>query len=164
MWVCLVAQSCLTLCDLMDCRLPNSSVHGILQARIQEWVAIPFFRGCSWPRDGTLVSCIAGRFLYCLSHQGSPFIDKYVQIILSIDLWDIHFLLVPLHGLFFSFPKMLASELVGNCYRHRHPPNFSGLLFCFLIWLFWSKLCESCFSARLCWAWFHVFLNSGTQA
>ena len=40
-----VAQSCLTLCDSMDCRLPGSSVHGILQARIVEWVAIPFFRG-----------------------------------------------------------------------------------------------------------------------
>ena len=42
-----VAQSCLTLCDPMDCSLPGSSVHGILQARILEWVAIPFSRGSS---------------------------------------------------------------------------------------------------------------------
>ena len=41
----LVTQSCLTLCDPMDCSLPGSSVHGILQARILEWVAIPFSRG-----------------------------------------------------------------------------------------------------------------------
>ena len=40
-----VAQSCPTLFDPMDCSLPGSSVHGILQARILEWVAIPFFRG-----------------------------------------------------------------------------------------------------------------------
>ena len=43
----LVAQLCPTLCDLMDCSLPGSSVHGILQARILEWVAIPFSRGSS---------------------------------------------------------------------------------------------------------------------
>ena len=46
----------------MDCSLPGSSVHGILQARIQEWVAISFSRGSSWPRSRILVSCIAGRF------------------------------------------------------------------------------------------------------
>ena len=45
----------------MNCSQPGSCVHGILQARILEWVAIPFSRGSSWPRDGTLVSCIAGR-------------------------------------------------------------------------------------------------------
>ena len=57
-----VIQSCLTLCDPMDCRSPDSSVHGILQARILEWVAIPFSRGSSQPRDRTQVSCTAGRF------------------------------------------------------------------------------------------------------
>ena len=46
----------------MVCSLPGSSVHGILQARILEWVAIPFSRGSSWPRDRTRVSRIAGRF------------------------------------------------------------------------------------------------------
>ena len=57
----LVAQSCLTLCDSMDCSPPDS-VHRILQARILEWVPIPFSRGSSQPRDGTPVSCTAGRF------------------------------------------------------------------------------------------------------
>ena len=56
-----VLQSCLTLCDPMDCSLPDSSVHGIFQARILEWVAISFSRGSSQPRDRTQVSCIAGR-------------------------------------------------------------------------------------------------------
>ena len=50
----LVAQSCLTLCDPMDCSLPGSSVHGILQARILQGVAISFSRGFSQPRDWTL--------------------------------------------------------------------------------------------------------------
>ena len=58
----LVAWSCPTLCDPMDCSPPGSSVHGILQARRLKWVGIPFSRGSSWPRDQTRVSCIAGRF------------------------------------------------------------------------------------------------------
>ena len=61
--ITLVAQSCLTLCDPMDCSLPGSSVHRILQARILEWVAISFSRGSSWPRDQTWIPCIEGRFL-----------------------------------------------------------------------------------------------------
>ena len=52
-----VAQSCLTLCNPLD-----YTVHGILQARILEWVAFPFFRGSSQPRDQTQVSHIAGGF------------------------------------------------------------------------------------------------------
>ena len=55
-------QLCPTLCNPVDCSPPGSSVHGIMQARIQEWVAIPFSRGSSWPRDWIPVSCIAGRF------------------------------------------------------------------------------------------------------
>ena len=56
-----VAQLCPTLCDPMDCSLPGSSLHGILQARVLEWVAISFSRGSSQPRDWTRVSCIPGR-------------------------------------------------------------------------------------------------------
>ena len=57
-----VAQTCLTLCDPMDYSPLGCSVPGILQARILEWVAIPFSRRSSQPRDKTQVSCIAGRF------------------------------------------------------------------------------------------------------
>ena len=56
-----VAQLYLTVCDPMDCSLPGSSVHGIFQARILEWVAMLFSKGSSRPRDQTPVSCIAGR-------------------------------------------------------------------------------------------------------
>ena len=58
-------QSCPTLCDPMDCSSPGSFVHGILQARLLEWVATDSSRGSSWPRNRTCVSytsCMAGRF------------------------------------------------------------------------------------------------------
>ena len=61
-WVCSVTHSCPTLCDPMDWSPPGSSVHGIFQARILQWVAIPFSRGYSWPRNRILISCIAGWF------------------------------------------------------------------------------------------------------
>ena len=57
----LVAKSCLT-CDSMDCSLPGSSVRGILQASILQWVATSFSRGSSWPKNQTQFSCISGRF------------------------------------------------------------------------------------------------------
>ena len=61
--VCLlVTQMCLTVCNPMDCSLSGFSVHGILQARILEWVAISFSERSSRPRDRTQVSYIAGRF------------------------------------------------------------------------------------------------------
>ena len=56
-----VAQSCPTLCNPLDCSLPCSSVHGIFQARVLEWVAISFSRGYSQPRDWARVFCIVGR-------------------------------------------------------------------------------------------------------
>ena len=79
----LVAQSCLTLCMTLC----------ILQAGILEWVASPFSRASSWPRNWTWLSCIAGRFFCHLSHQGSPyftywfcylFIDQLFQRISSL--------------------------------------------------------------------------------
>ena len=60
----LAAQSYLTVCNPMDCSPPGSSVHGILQARRLEWVAMPFSRVSSRPRDGTCVSCIGKWILY----------------------------------------------------------------------------------------------------
>ena len=66
--VCLAAQSWLTLCCILDCSRPGSSVHGILQARILEQVAISFSRRSSQPRQRTrvsCVSCIADRFFTC---------------------------------------------------------------------------------------------------
>ena len=73
--MCSLAQLCPTLCDPMDCSPPGSSVHGILQARILEWVALPFSRGFSQPRDQahiSCVSCIGRRVLDHQRHLGSP--------------------------------------------------------------------------------------------
>ena len=64
---CQITQSCLTLCDSMDRSLVGSSVHGIFQVRILEWVAMPSSRGSSQPRDGThisYISCISRRVLF----------------------------------------------------------------------------------------------------
>ena len=68
----LIDQLCPTLWGSMDCSSPGSSVHGILRARILEWVAIPFSRGSSWPRDQTWVFCIANIFFTIWAHQESP--------------------------------------------------------------------------------------------
>ena len=64
----LVTQSCLTLCNPMDCSLPASSVHGILQARILEWIAMHFSRGCTRPRDWTCISCVSCVSRHALYH------------------------------------------------------------------------------------------------
>ena len=67
------ALSCLTLCDPMDCILPGSSVHGIFQARILEWVAIFILQGIFVTQGSKLHLLLHCRqILYLLSHQGSP--------------------------------------------------------------------------------------------
>ena len=60
---CYCLESCPT-CDTMDCSLPGSSVHGISQARILEWIAISFSRGSTQPRNRTHISCIVRQVLY----------------------------------------------------------------------------------------------------
>ena len=76
-------QSCPTFCDPMDCSLPGSSAHGVLQPKILEWTAMPFSTGSSWPTDRTCVSCgscIAGRFFAaktCFMHMQNE--GKYVS-------------------------------------------------------------------------------------
>ena len=66
-------QLCPVICNPMDCSPPGSSVHGILQARILEWVAISFSKGSSQPRDRTQVSCTAGRFFtICATREAPP--------------------------------------------------------------------------------------------
>ena len=76
--LCSVAQSYLTLCDPMDCSPPCSSVHGIFQVRILEWVAISYPRGPSWIRDRTHIFCVSwtGRqILYpCATWEAQVFV------------------------------------------------------------------------------------------
>ena len=97
---CLVTESCPTLCDPMNHSPPGSSVHGILQARIQEWVAISFSRGFSQLRDRTRAFSVAGGFftsepqlspctyLTLIQSQGTPCIASYTNTFLHlIDSW-----------------------------------------------------------------------------
>ena len=65
-------QSCPTLCDPIDCSTPGSSLHGILQARIPEWIAISFSRGPSRPRDQTQVTLISGRCFTIYAAREAP--------------------------------------------------------------------------------------------
>ena len=67
-----VTQLCPTLCNPMDSFPPASPVHGILQARILEWVAIPFSRGSSQPKGQTQVSCMAGGFFTAWATREAP--------------------------------------------------------------------------------------------
>ena len=77
-----VALSCPTLCDPMGYSLPGSSVHGILQARILEWVAIAFSRRSSQPRDWTRVSHIVGR---CFSVWATREDQKWVKHMIYVE-------------------------------------------------------------------------------
>ena len=73
----LVTHLCPTLCNPMDCGLPGSFVHWIFQARILEWVASPFSRAYSWPRDWSLVSCIVGKLFAVWATREAPLINCF---------------------------------------------------------------------------------------
>ena len=79
--VVLVAQLCLTVCNPRDCSLPGSSAHGILQAGILEWVAMPFSRASFQTRDWTWVSFFAGRFFTFWVTREVPFSQLYKYLI-----------------------------------------------------------------------------------
>ena len=134
---CLVTQVCLTVCDPVDCSLPVSSVHGILQERILKWVAYPFYKGSSQLRDQTWVSCITGRFLtiwatrealvpqfkiqylsFYRHHKYLFIITKYKSIKLRKHIWFWHFNLNTTSFLFLlhlskwdTFPKTKCSKM-----------------------------------------------------
>ena len=76
-----VAQSCPTLCDPIDCSLPGSSVHGIFQAIVLEWIAISFSRGSSQPRVQTWVSCIVDRGFTVWATRESQVTLKFQSIL-----------------------------------------------------------------------------------
>ena len=102
----LLPQSCRTLCDPMDCSPPDSSVHGILQVRILEWVVIPFSGGFSFPRDQTWVSCIAGRFFIVLTDQ-KPTVRKKSHWI----------------NIFMLTPVQFSRSVVPDSLRPREPQH-----------------------------------------
>ena len=99
--ICSVAQPCLTLDDPMDCSPPGSSVHGILQSRILEWVAMPFSRGSSWPRNRTLVSCISctGKWIlyHCNTQEALILYRKFKNKSLVWQNWRLNVNLTAVH-------------------------------------------------------------------
>ena len=127
-WRSEFAQLCPTLCNPVDCSPPGSSVHEISQARIVEWVAISFPRGSSQPRDQTLVSCTAGRYLgenkYCWINWVMKSI-VLTQVTLSMHmetLSDFLFVLI-IFPFLILFPQILqifqtfvpiSSRVMGN--------------------------------------------------
>ena len=128
-WICKVNSTrlCLTLSDAMDCSLPGSSVHWILQERILEWVAIPFSRGSSQPRDRTQVSHIAGGFftvwairevlksMYCfLIYQLPRMVEKFSRIY----LWS------PKRSLTVPFLTLLHGSLLWTIMLKEHFKSF----------------------------------------
>ena len=100
MYACLVAQSCLTLWDPMYCSL-SVFVHGIVQARTLEWVAIPFFGGTSWPRSGIWVSCTACQFFTVWAAREA--------------LWTLGFVYLYRFMVFFRYmPRNMVARLYGS--------------------------------------------------
>ena len=124
--LCLVAQSCPTLCDSMDCSPPGSSVHGIFQARILEWVAMPYSRGSSQPRDGTQVSCTACGFLPS-ELPGKPIFLPTFPKLLFILLLELSTQVTILTNLWPSLqPPHLLSLSSSLLYLQQHQTTYSS--------------------------------------
>ena len=81
------AQSCLSLCNPMDCSPLGSSVHGIFQARILEWGAISYSRRSSWPRDWTCVSCVSCIGRWILYHWTTWEILQTIEQLMKSTRW-----------------------------------------------------------------------------
>ena len=119
----------------MDCSPPGSSAHGILQARILEWVAFPFSRGSSWPRDRTWVSRIAGRFLTICATKGRLPIFLWILMKMCLVLSCVWLFVTPARLLY----RIL--EWVAISFSRGSSPSRD-----------WT--CVSCIAGRIftCWA------------
>ena len=107
-----VSQLCLTLCNPME-----HTVHGVLQARILEWVAVPFSSGSSQPRDGTQVFCIVGRFFTSwATREGPKKLARKKNINQCVGpmrvIWRPYFIFI----LFFNWRILALQCCVGFCH------------------------------------------------
>ena len=114
---CLVAKPCQTLCNPMVCSPPGSSVHGISQARILEWVTISFSRGSSRPRDWTCISCIGKQILY---HWATWEAHRSAKLLLSYIKY--HLCMMFLSSLFcsiarLSIPAQIPHHFLFRCFK-----------------------------------------------
>jgi len=150
-----VSLSCLTLWDHMDCSLPRSSVHGIFQPRVLEWVAFSFSRGASQPRDWTQVSHTAGRFYSRTLYKWNPTESTLHAWLLSLSTnMSVIFLLrisIVSHFLLLSFILLYESTT-----------NFISVVFWWTFGLLpiWDNYKQSCcahFCANFCR---HIFWST----
>ena len=111
MCACMHAQSLhsfLTLWDPMDCIPPASSVSGILQVRILEWVAMPSSRGSSWPRDQTCISRVSMYMYMCVC------VCVYICICVCVYSWNIY--LGVLYAYIFIYKVYISSKYIWSIY------------------------------------------------
>ena len=119
----LVAQLCQILCDPMDCGLPGSSIHGIFQARILEWVAISFSRGSSQPRDRIWVSHIVGRlFIDWARDVIYIYMASIIYMIINIYEFQYRYCII-YNGILLSHKKEWNNAICRNTDgpRYYHP-------------------------------------------
>ena len=114
--VTLCAQSCLTLCNPMDYSLPGSSVHGTLQSRTLEWIAIPFSRESSRPKDRTRDPCIACTFFTIWATREAQLLKMFIQFCTL-----------------FSFPPNEIAINPNDCVSVSHNYNLKLFPFCCLL-------------------------------
>ena len=127
-----VSQLCPTLCNPVDCRLPGSSIHGIFQARVLEWVATSFSRGSSWPRDQTLVSRIVGGFftVWATREEIQWRLGHFLNLMIKHCLLNLGLSKIILNSkkdLIFTRNIILYSILVTSI-SHGWPPDYSWYL------------------------------------
>ena len=122
---CKTSNFYLTLCDPIDFSLSGSSVHGIVQASVLEWIAVPFSKGSSQPRDRTQVSRIAGRFLTIWTTREAHLWTR----IAFIAFWttNIFFLIAPT-----TSPQWYLSAIYPPSLKLLHFHGFQGHLITFL--------------------------------
>ena len=106
-----VSHSVVSDCELMDCSPPGFSVHGILQARVLEWVARLFWRGSSWPRDQTCVSRMADGFFTIWPTREAHAYRKGLYFILATIPWG--FVYINLFNLHSSSMRHIIDEVTG---------------------------------------------------
>ena len=118
----LVTQSCQILCDPTDCSPPGSSIHGVLQARILEWVSIPFCRGSFQPRDWTRIACIAGRLYTIWATREAP---RRGHICSFLSWWWTR---THSHCTCHSFSPIIPTHLlISTCFLHLMCVHFMRL-------------------------------------
>ena len=117
--VCVCAQLYLTLCDPMDCSPPGSFVHGILQTRILEWIAMPSSRGSSWSRGQTHISYVfctgwvGSLSLVPLGKSQSESVKSLIHVQLFVTPWSVHGILQAIRLKWAAMPSSRGSS------RHR---------------------------------------------